>query len=207
MSAIGTRYGYSLVDWDNAKEEMRSILIELARVGETIPFSELVRLVQAIKLQPRSPALAGMLGEICSEEDAARRGMLSAVVVHKRGDKLPGKGFFNLAKNLGRDTSDTRKCWEDESKRVHSYWSSVSLGSVQKPLVVSDPSVMMGKPVIAGTRITVELILEKMAAGETIQQILDEHPRLTEEAIRAALAFASEALRADVVYPVGGKAN
>lgn len=71
-----------------------------------------------------------------------------------------------------------------------------------KRLIVSDPSIMMGKPVIAGTRITVELILEKIAAGETIQQILAAHPRLTEEAIRAALAFAAEALRADVVYPV-----
>jgi uncharacterized protein (DUF433 family) len=61
---------------------------------------------------------------------------------------------------------------------------------------------MMGKPVVAGTRITVELILEKLAAGETIEQILDEHPRLTREAIHAALAFAAEALRADVIYPV-----
>jgi uncharacterized protein (DUF433 family) len=61
---------------------------------------------------------------------------------------------------------------------------------------------MMGKPVIAGTRITVELILEKLAAGETVAQILEAHPRLTEEGIRAVLAFAAEALRADVVYPV-----
>lgn len=66
----------------------------------------------------------------------------------------------------------------------------------------SDPTVMMGKPVVAGTRITVELILEKLAAGETIEQVLAAHPRLTEEAIRAALAFAREALRADVVYPL-----
>ena len=66
----------------------------------------------------------------------------------------------------------------------------------------SDLAVMMGKPVIVGTRITVELILEKLAAGETVAQILSAHPRLTEESIRAALAFASEALRADVVYPV-----
>jgi uncharacterized protein (DUF433 family) len=56
--------------------------------------------------------------------------------------------------------------------------------------IVSDPNVMMGKPVIVGTRITVELILEKLAAGETIEQILDAHPRLTREAIQAALAFA-----------------
>jgi len=67
-------------------------------------------------------------------------------------------------------------------------------------LIVSNPSVRMGKPVIAGTRIPVELILEKLAAGETIEQILDAHPRLTRETIQAALAFAAEALRADVVY-------
>jgi uncharacterized protein (DUF433 family) len=73
---------------------------------------------------------------------------------------------------------------------------------MQRPLVVSNPNVMMGKPVIAGTRITVELILEKLAAGETIEQVLDAHPRLTREAIQAALAFATEALRADVVYPI-----
>ncbi|ACV37646.1 protein of unknown function DUF433 [Candidatus Accumulibacter phosphatis] len=69
-------------------------------------------------------------------------------------------------------------------------------------LVVSNPTVMMGKPVIAGTRITVELVLDKLAAGETVEQILDAHPRLTREGIQAALAFASEALRADIVYPI-----
>lgn len=73
---------------------------------------------------------------------------------------------------------------------------------MQKNLIVSDPNIMLGKPVIAGTRITVELILEKLAAGETIEQILEAHPRLTLVAIQAALAFAAEALRADVVYPL-----
>ena len=68
-------------------------------------------------------------------------------------------------------------------------------------LIVSDPAVMMGKPVVKGTRITVELILEKLGAGETIEQILDAHPRLTREGIQAALAFAAETLRSDVIYP------
>ncbi len=72
---------------------------------------------------------------------------------------------------------------------------------MQQGLIVSDPAVMMGKPVIAGTRITVELVLEKLATGETVQQILEAHPRITREAVQAALAFAAEALRADVVYP------
>ena len=61
---------------------------------------------------------------------------------------------------------------------------------------------MMGKPVVAGTRVTVELILEKLAAGETMDQILDAHPRLTREAILAALSFARADLPAGVVYPV-----
>ena len=58
-------------------------------------------------------------------------------------------------------------------------------------LIQSDPAVMMGKPVVAGTRITVELILEKLSAGETIDQILEAHPRLTREGILAALDFAA----------------
>ncbi|MEE8523306.1 MAG: DUF433 domain-containing protein [Thermoanaerobaculia bacterium] len=74
-------------------------------------------------------------------------------------------------------------------------------------MIRSDPKVMMGKPVIAGTRITVELILDKLAAGETVEQILAAHPRLTREAIREALAFAAKALRADVVYPIELKAS
>ena len=69
-------------------------------------------------------------------------------------------------------------------------------------VVVSDPKIMMGKPVITGTRITVELILEKLAAGETSVEIIAAHPRLTPADISAALTFATFALRADVIYPV-----
>lgn len=69
-------------------------------------------------------------------------------------------------------------------------------------LIVSDPSIMMGKPVVAGTRITVESILERLAAGESFEDLVASHPRLTERAIREALAFAAAALRADVTYPV-----
>ena len=77
---------------------------------------------------------------------------------------------------------------------------------MEKTMVVSDPNVMMGKPVIAGTRITVESILERLAAGETAEQILDAHPRLTRDAVLAALGFAATVLHADVVYPVPEKA-
>jgi uncharacterized protein (DUF433 family) len=69
-------------------------------------------------------------------------------------------------------------------------------------LIEANPRVMMGKPVVRGTRITVELILEKLAAGESIEAILEAHPRLTREAVLAAIEFGAKALRADIVYPV-----
>ena len=71
---------------------------------------------------------------------------------------------------------------------------------MNKSLISSDPNVMMGKPVVAGTRVTVELILEKLGAGESIEQILAAHPRLTLQGILAAFGFAAEALRSDAIY-------
>ncbi len=73
---------------------------------------------------------------------------------------------------------------------------------MEKNLITSDPEIMMGKPVIAGTRITVESILEKLSAGETIDQILESHPKLERESIYAALSFAAKVLKSDVVYPL-----
>ena len=68
--------------------------------------------------------------------------------------------------------------------------------------ITSSPDILMGKPIVAGTRISVEMILEKLASGETVTQLLDAYPRLTKESIQAALAFAASAIKADVVYPV-----
>lgn len=73
---------------------------------------------------------------------------------------------------------------------------------MSKQFIFSDPKIMMGKPVVANTRITVELILERLSAGESIDQLIEAHPRLTREAILAAMAFAAEVLKADVIYPV-----
>jgi uncharacterized protein (DUF433 family) len=66
----------------------------------------------------------------------------------------------------------------------------------------ADPSILMGKPVVAGTRVTVELILEKLGSGETIEQLLEAHPRLTRDGVLAAVLFGAAAIRADVAYPV-----
>lgn len=60
--------------------------------------------------------------------------------------------------------------------------------------IEKNPKIMLGKPVIKGTRIPVELILRKLSEGATIEELLDAYPNLRREDIQAALAYAAEAL-------------
>ena len=61
----------------------------------------------------------------------------------------------------------------------------------QRKGITKDEGVMLGKPTVAGTRLTVELILEKLAAGEGVGGIVESYPRLDREAVREALLFAA----------------
>lgn len=62
------------------------------------------------------------------------------------------------------------------------------------PRISQNPEVMVGKPVIRGTRITVELILRRLSEGWSEDMILDQYPHLQREDIRAAEAFAADCL-------------
>jgi len=66
--------------------------------------------------------------------------------------------------------------------------------------IVVNPKIMLGKPVIKGTRLTVELIVEKVAYGETIEDLKRDYPFLTEDDIRAALLYAAKRLAHEEVY-------
>lgn len=68
--------------------------------------------------------------------------------------------------------------------------------------VEADPKVMMGKPVIRGTRITVENILERLGAGESFEDVREAYPQLTQEQIRGAVAFAADVFAGEAVYPM-----
>ncbi len=66
-------------------------------------------------------------------------------------------------------------------------------------LIVVDPKVMCGKPVVKGTRLTVEYILEQLRWGHSFEELLEGHPRLTREGIEAALEYALHAVRTERV--------
>jgi hypothetical protein len=112
-------YGYDQSNWESAKQEAKALIKKRARTRGFIPYSELVAGITSINFGPHEARFFHLLGEISVEEDAEGRGMISALVVHKEGDMQPGPGFFELAKQLGRDVSDVERCWVAEFKRVH----------------------------------------------------------------------------------------
>ena len=65
--------------------------------------------------------------------------------------------------------------------------------------ISTDPAVMMGKPCIKGTRITVEHILRKLGAGRSFAEVLEAHPNLTADDVQAALAFAADYMQHETV--------
>ncbi|MEZ4867232.1 MAG: DUF433 domain-containing protein [Caldilineaceae bacterium] len=75
------------------------------------------------------------------------------------------------------------------------------------PRIERNPAIMFGKPVIKGTRITVELVLRNLAAGKSFDEILAAHPHLTIEELYAAVAFAADYLaQEEIVFAEGAKA-
>ncbi len=70
---------------------------------------------------------------------------------------------------------------------------------MQESIIVRDPKVMLGKPIIKGTRITVELVVRKIADGFSIQDILEAYPHLNMEQVAAALAYAARMIADEVM--------
>jgi hypothetical protein len=117
-------HGFDNSDWESAKREVKEILIERAKIRGMISYSELVENIRTIEVEAHDIRLFHLLGEVSSKEEAEGRGMLTVIVVHKVGDMQPGPGFFELAGQLGKDTSDILKCWVEELHKVHRYWSN-----------------------------------------------------------------------------------
>lgn len=68
--------------------------------------------------------------------------------------------------------------------------------------IISDPRILRGKPIIAGTRISVELIMDLLGAGLCLDDIIREYPHLTKEAVKEAVNFAKARLQREEIYPL-----
>jgi hypothetical protein len=104
------------------KSEIRNILVKYARRGETITYKQLVEQVQTYRMHWQCKTLDETLVDISADENAAGRGMLSVVVIHSGGDRLPGLRFFAQAKELGRSGKSEREIWDLEVQAVQNFW-------------------------------------------------------------------------------------
>ena len=68
--------------------------------------------------------------------------------------------------------------------------------------IALDPNVLVGKPVVKGTRLAVEFVVDLLAHGWTAERLADAYPGVTAEDVAACLAYAAEVLRAERVYPI-----
>lgn len=108
---------------DALNREIRELLIACAEhQPPTITYMLLASQVRTYPLAAQSAALREALIDISAQENAAGRGMLSAVVVRSGRNRPPGKGFFTQAAELGRDISSRRAAWMAELKTVCDYW-------------------------------------------------------------------------------------
>jgi hypothetical protein len=115
-------FGYAELSWTSAKTETRKVLIQRAKSGKDICYSDLVTHISTITFEPHDIRLFHLLGEISTEEHASHCPLLSVMVVHKTGDRQPGPGFFEMASQLGYDVTDSVTFWIQERQRVVSYW-------------------------------------------------------------------------------------
>lgn len=70
---------------------------------------------------------------------------------------------------------------------------------MEHPNIERDPGIMLGKPVIKGTRITVELLMRKLADGFTVDDILQMYPHLTLKQVQAAFAYAADKIANEII--------
>ncbi len=119
--------GFSPAIWNAAKSEAKQEMIATAVAQGVMNYTQLAESITSIFLQADDLRLAFLLDEISREEDLAGRGMLTAVVVRKSNGQ-PGKGFFRLAKQLGRNTSCETTFWIEELRTVHKSWRREAVG-------------------------------------------------------------------------------
>jgi hypothetical protein len=117
------KFGHTSQEWETFKTEAREILVETARRRGMITYGELASRMTTIAVEPHDQVLWEIIGDVAWDEEAAGRGLLSVVVVHKHGDMEPGGGFFDLAKHYKRPFRDRTSCFVEELKRVHAVWS------------------------------------------------------------------------------------
>jgi len=127
---MSSTYGYATSEWESARDWIARRVHKVARRRGTITYGELAdEMARAgvLVLDPHSPALAALLGQVNVLEQEAGRPLISALVVHKGGDLEPGSGFWAFARELGIDPGSGPHArldfWTREVERCYARWA------------------------------------------------------------------------------------
>jgi len=117
-------YGFPQNSWERAKEEALLVLQRRAsrRHSQTISYTELVESLTAIQINPHDPRLTSFLEEIVVNEHTNGRPLITVLVVHQRGDQMPGDGFYEISEQLGFEVINREAFWIQEFRRTLNYW-------------------------------------------------------------------------------------
>ena len=103
--------GYSEEQWNTARSQLCESIIEAAQDRRMTTYTEVSAKVTAIPVDPHSPVLSHLLGEVLEEEHDATGLALTALVTHKTGDLEPGGGFYRMARKAAFRFSDQHEFW------------------------------------------------------------------------------------------------
>lgn len=115
---------------------------------------------------------------------------------HSQREVSPIIGFCTTKALFSIDIQRIKK----EEELVKFVTNRITMKTNWRKHISSDPKVMLGKPVIKGTRICVELILEKLAEGEELKQILESHPTISRKDVFACMSFAVDSVKNETTY-------
>lgn len=110
-------FGFERDAWERGKLEAICAIVRAGKNGKLITYTELSNSITNIRIEPHDFAMIRLLDEISKEEDAAGRGILTALVVLK-DEQVPAEGFWASARDIGRPISDKWAFWAEEVNRV-----------------------------------------------------------------------------------------
>jgi hypothetical protein len=122
---VTLRFGYTRQEWEQARDEIRPILIQrVSTVSDPdISYSELCDQISTIHLEPHSYALSHLLGEISEAEHREQKPLISVLVV-LQDERQPGAGFFDMARHQDYDVGDRLGFWMRQRNLTISSWSN-----------------------------------------------------------------------------------